>query len=93
MCAEGFAPEGLVGREVVIDTSGQFVYLGTLKSADAHFLELADADVHDCTESGTSKEVYIIDAKKFGVKKNRGSVFVRAPMVVSISRLSDIVEY
>ncbi len=93
MPAEGSAPEALIGREVVVDTSGQFVYLGRLKSADAHFLELADADVHDCTEGGASKEVYVIDAKKYGVKRNRGTVFVRAAMVVSMSLLSDIIEY
>lgn len=87
------APETMIGEKVVLDTSGQFVYLGTLKSIDEHFIELEDADVHDGSESPTPKEMYIIDSKKYGIKKNRRSVFVRAGLVVSLSLLDDVIEY
>ncbi len=93
MSAPKAAPQQLVGQVVVLDTSSQLVYLGTLKSMDDHFLELEDADVHDSNESPTSKEIYVIESRKYGVKKNRRSVFVRAGLVVSISRLEDVIEY
>jgi small nuclear ribonucleoprotein (snRNP)-like protein len=85
--------EKLVGRDVVLDTRGQFVYLGRLKHIDNSFFELEDADVHDGGESATSKEIYIMDARKYGIKKNRRHVFVRADQVVSLSRLEDVIEY
>jgi len=84
---------GLVGQDVVLDTSGQYLYIGRLARMDEFFIELEDADVHDSTESPNPKEIYVIDSKKYGIKKNRKSVFVRASMVVSISRLVDVIEY
>jgi len=93
MSSGSAAPQSLVGQTVILDTSSQLLYIGTLRSADDHFIELVDADVHDASESATSKEVYLIESKKYGIKKNRGSVFVRASLVVSISRLEDVIEY
>jgi hypothetical protein len=93
MPAASGAPDELIGQEVVLDTAGQFVYLGILKRAGDNFLELDDADVHDSSQSPTSKEVYVIDARKYGIHKNRKNVFVRAALVVSISRLGDVIEY
>ena len=93
MSAASGVPDELLGQEVVLDTASQFVYLGTLKRAGDSFLELEDADVHDSSESPTSKEVYVIDARKYGVHKNRKNVFVRSALVVSLSRLSDVIEY
>lgn len=83
----------LVGQDVVLDTRGQFVYIGRLKCMDDQIFELEDADVHDGAEVATSKEVYIMDARKYGIKKNRRRVFVRADQVVSLSRLEDVIEY
>jgi small nuclear ribonucleoprotein (snRNP)-like protein len=83
----------LVGQDVVLDTAGQYLYIGRLKNVDELFFELEDADVHDASESSSTKELYAIDAKKYGVKKNRKFVFVRATQVVSLSRLADIIEY
>lgn len=87
------APKQLVGQVVVLDTSSQLVYLGKLKSVDDHFIELEEADVHDSSESPTSKEIYVIESKKYGLKRNRRTVFVRAGLVVSMSRLEDVIEY
>lgn len=82
-----------VDQNVVLDTRGELLYVGKLKAVGEWFLELVDADVHDLMESRTSKELYILDAAKFGVKKNRHSVHVRKVEVVSISRLSDVILY
>jgi hypothetical protein len=82
-----------IGQDVVLDTRGQLLYIGKLKHAGDWFIELVDADVHDLQESRTSKELYVLDAAKYGVKKNRHSVHVRKVEVVSISKLSDVIIY
>ena len=93
MAGEIPVPEALMGKDVVVDTNGQFVYIGRLKRADDFFLELEDVDVHDSAESTTPKEIYIMDARKYGIKKNRAAVFVLARQVVSLSPLDDVIEY
>jgi small nuclear ribonucleoprotein (snRNP)-like protein len=85
--------EALVGKIVVVDTDSRFVYLGTLDRVDAEFLVLKDVDAHDRRESPSTKEQYVMDTKKFGVKANRKEVSVRTSMVISISKLDDVVGY
>ncbi|MBI2899877.1 MAG: hypothetical protein HYY17_06815 [Planctomycetes bacterium] len=82
-----------VGQVVVVDTDSQFVYLGTLKEAGERFVVLADADAHDARQSASTKEQYVMDTKRFGVKPNRREVAVRTELVVSLSRLEDVVLY
>lgn len=84
---------GFVGENVVLDTRGELLYIGRLERASDWFLELADADVHDLMASRTTKELYIMDAARHGVKKNRKAVSVRRVEVVSISKLSDVIIY
>ena len=83
----------LTGEEVVLDTNSPYLYIGRLAEVDEWFIRLEDADVHDSTETRTSKEVYLIEARKYGVKKNRLSVLVRADKVISASRLSEVIDY
>ena len=85
--------EKFVGSEVVVDTATPIVYIGRLEEVDESFLTLADCDVHDTTEGSSTKELYCIEAKKHGVKKNRARVKVRQPFVVSVSLLEDVIEY
>lgn len=82
-----------VGKVVVVDTSTPLFYLGTLESVDEHYLTLTDCDAHDVNEGASTKEVYCIEAKKHGVKKNRVRVKVRREVIVSISLLDDVIEY
>ena len=82
-----------VGREVVLDTDSRFLYVGTLSGIDDTFCDLTDADVHDSTATTTTRDMYIINVKKYGIKKNRDRVLVRRTHVVSLSRLSDVTEY
>jgi small nuclear ribonucleoprotein (snRNP)-like protein len=81
------------GKQVVVDTSTPLFYIGTLEGLDDYFLTLVDCDVHDVNESATTKELYCIEAKKFGVKKNRVRVKVRKSLIVSMSLLEDVIEY
>ena len=87
------ALDGYVGRDVVLDTSAPIVYIGRLEAFDEHFFSLADVDVHDMTEGRTTKERYILEARKYGVKKNRHAALVRRDEVVSLSKLEDVIEY
>lgn len=88
---EGWAP--YVGQKVIVDTDSQFVYLGTLQEVRDHFLVMVEVDVHDRHEGPSTKEQYIMDAKRFGIHVNRKEASIRKSVVVSISRLDDVVIY
>lgn len=83
----------LVGHLVILDTRSHWLYIGRLERVSEHFLELSSADAHDSTEGHSTKEIYILEAKKFGVKKNRERVLVRFSEVIGISKLADVTEY
>lgn len=82
-----------LGKEIVIDTKSQYVYIGVLEEEGEMFLALRDVDVHDRTESPSTKEVYIMEALKYGIKVNRRSVKVMRQDIISISLLSEVVLY
>lgn len=81
----------LVGREVVIDVASQYVYLGRLAGVDEKFLVLEDADAHDLRDTGTTREEYVLAARRHGLAPNRARVFVRTDEVVSLSALDDVI--
>jgi hypothetical protein len=80
----------LVGREVVLDVSSPFVYVGTLAGHDEHSFVLDDVDVHDLRDTATTREVYVLDSKRHGIRANRKRVIVRRAEVVSLSALDDV---
>lgn len=82
-----------VNKPVVVDTATPLIYIGTLSEIGNSFITLKDVDVHDANEGPSSKEVYAMEAKKFGIKKNRSCTKLRIDVIVSISRLEDIIEY
>jgi small nuclear ribonucleoprotein (snRNP)-like protein len=81
----------LIGREVVIDVASQYVYLGKLTGCDLKYLILEQADVHDLRDTTTSRELYVVDSKRFGIRTNRERVLVRVGEIVSISALEDVI--
>lgn len=81
----------LRGQIVVLDPNSQYIYLGTLIGWDALYLHLEDADVHDLRDTKTTREIYLVDARRLGVSSNRKRVMVRIADVVSISVLDDVV--
>lgn len=83
----------LLGREVVLDTRGPLLYIGRLEAVGDCFYTLADCDVHDGSEGGTSKEVYSMETAKHGIRVNRTVVYVRKSEIVSLSLLEDVVRY
>ena len=83
----------LIGEEVVLDTRGEILYIGRLVAIAQYFYVLKDADVHDLVHGRTSKEIYILESFKYGVKRNRRTVYVRSNEILSLSALKDIIEY
>ncbi len=82
-----------IGQVVVVDTDSAYVYLGTLAGVTDHFISLKEVDAHDRAEGSSTKEKYIMEAKRFGVKANRREIAVRKSVIVSLSRLDDVLIY
>lgn len=81
----------LLNREVVLDTVGTLIYLGTVSRISANGVWLKDADVRDERDGHASKELYVIEAVRQGIRVNRATVFVARATILSISALSDVV--
>jgi small nuclear ribonucleoprotein (snRNP)-like protein len=63
--------EELKQQVVVVDLRSSYVCIGTLVGWDDRFLELHDADLHDFRDSTATREVYVFDSARFGVRRNR----------------------
>lgn len=85
--------EGLVGQDVVIDTDSSFIYVGRLEGVDRDFVAMSTVDVHDMKDSKATKEVYAMEAVKYGVRANRKLTYVARRRVLSVSLLEDVVRY
>ena len=82
--------EDYLGKQVVIDTDSQLIIAGTLVAVDRHYLTLEDVDVHDTRDSSSTKDNYIMESHKYGLRINRGGAKVRLARVVSLSLLDDV---
>jgi hypothetical protein len=82
----------LHGQPVVLDMSSQYVFVGTLIGHDQHYLILQDVDVHDLRDTATTRELYVVDAKRLGLRSNRKRVFVSRHELVSVSALDDVLD-
>lgn len=81
------------GKIVVLDTRSDFLYLGRLEAIGSHILTLMDVDVHNLSDSRTTRDLYILQSLEHGVRRNRkqADVFIRE--IVSISLLEDAVVF
>jgi hypothetical protein len=84
--------ETLVGQVVVIDLTSPFVVLGRLRGVEGPYYIVEEADLHDLRDTATTRDIYVLDAKRHGVNSNRKRAFVRCEGVVGISRLADVVD-
>jgi hypothetical protein len=82
----------LLGRTVVIDLKSSYVCLGTFNAFDESFFELSDADLHDFRDGTATREVYVYDAARVGIRRNRARVLIRRAEVVAVSALADVAE-
>jgi hypothetical protein len=81
---------GLIGQVVVIDLRSTYVCLGTLVGGDEQYLDIVDADLHDFRDSTATREIYVYDSARYGIRRNRSRVLIRVDDVVAISRFADI---
>ena len=82
----------LVDQVVVVDMSSPYVCLGTLVALDGLFFAVGDADLHDFRDSAATREVYVYDSVRLGIRRNRARVLVRRDEVVAVTRFADIAE-
>lgn len=80
----------LRGQLVVADLDESYLVIGVLVEADDSCLIFTDADLHDHREANCTKDVYLIETLKLGVRANRKRVAVPRRRVVAISRMEDI---
>lgn len=79
-----------LGSIVVCDLDEFYVVIGTLSVASEHHLEFTAADLHDHREANSTKEVYVLETRKIGVRVNRTHLAVPLRRLVAISRMEDI---
>jgi hypothetical protein len=84
---------GLVGKQIVVDTDSAYIYVGILENAGRDFLTLSSVDVHETSDSKSTKEQYAHEARKLGSRSNRQLTYVRMARVLSISRLDDVIQF
>jgi hypothetical protein len=82
--------EDMIGLVVVVDLRSSYVCLGTLVGLDREFLELHDADLHDFRDSAATREVYVYDSARLGIRRNRARVLLRRHDIVAVTRFADI---
>ena len=82
----------LVGQQVVVDLRSPYVCLGTLVGGDVGFLELIDADLHDFRDNPATREIYVYDSARLGIRRNRARVLIRRDEIVAITRFQDVSE-
>lgn len=87
----GVGMEGFLGQQVVFDTEGPIMFLGTLREVLPEGYWLENADIRDRNEGHVSKERYACEAKVSGIRANRRRIFVMAKVVISASALDDVI--
>ncbi len=84
--------DSLVGQVIVVDLISAYVCLGTLAGYDRDYLDLRDADFHDFRDSPKTRELYVYDSARLGIRRNRSRVLLRRAEVVALTLFSDISE-
>ena len=82
-----------VSKDVVVDTDGNIICIGTLVAVTPSSLQLADADLHSMSDTSATREVYVMEAAKLGTRSNRRKVSLMRSRVISVSLLDDVVKY
>ena len=83
--------ERMVSETVVLDTATQIIYIGQLVEVTETTIVLENADMHDCREGHAGKDAYLAETRQTGVTVNRQRIVVMRSVVISTSRLQDVV--
>ena len=79
----------LHGITVVVDTTGDAVYVGRCDDEDQNQVILLDADVHRADSDEIGKQEWIERAAQYGVWKKFDRLVIPRAEVTSIRRLGD----
>ena len=79
-----------VKQKIVVDTRSSWVYIGILEKILDSCIILTEVDVHDNKDISTTKECYILESKKTGIKSNRLRVFINLNDIISFSALDEV---
>jgi len=91
MTIKEYALTTLIDQMVVVDTRGSMIFIGRLTRVARDCLVLEEADVHDCEDGYSGKELYVINARQIGIRPNRRRVYVPRHNIIAISALDDII--
>lgn len=81
----------LHGITVVIETSGSRTYVGRYDSQDDRGVHLLDVGVHDQGAGELSKDDYVRQSAKFGIRSDHKHLVVPIDQVARITRLAEMV--
>ena len=84
--------EGYLGKVVVIDTKSSYVFIGRFAGVQGEYFVLEEADAHDCSQGRANKDLYIVDARRYGFHPNRERVVVKICETVSMSEIGEVSE-
>ena len=85
--------EEYLGQQVVVDTCSTYIIIGTLTAIAPGYLTLENVDVHDTSDADSTKDHYIMESHKLGIRTNRRGAKVRAEQIGSVSLLRDVEIY
>ncbi|MBA3709662.1 MAG: hypothetical protein H0W83_12680 [Planctomycetes bacterium] len=80
-----------IGCVVVCDLDEFYLVIGTLTDVSDLHLAFVDADLHDHREANSTKEVYVMETRKIGVRVNRARLAIPLHRLVGISRMDEVV--
>lgn len=77
---------------VVCELNDGYLAIGTLTAYSADHLRLEDVDLHDHKEANSTKDVYLIETRRHGVRANRKKIDIPRSTLVALCALDDIIE-
>jgi hypothetical protein len=80
------------GDLVVCELSDLYIAIGRLVDHSTLHLRLEEVDLHDHREANSTKDVYLIETKRYGIRANRARVDIPRGLLVAICRLDDVKE-
>ncbi|MES1243681.1 MAG: hypothetical protein ABUT39_18890 [Acidobacteriota bacterium] len=80
----------LHGITVVVDTTGEEIFIGRCDDETDRGIILYDADVHRDGEGGRSKEDYVKRAAVFGIWKKHDALLIPKEKIASVRRLGEV---
>jgi hypothetical protein len=81
----------LLGHDIVIDAISPYVFIGKLVAIDERYLVLEHADVHDLRDTKTSRDNYVADTRRLGIRANRERVLVKLDEAAALARLDAVI--